>query len=375
MIKVIANLSPTHFDQAYDYFTFEKIRMHDRSKYRFILIYLQQRSDLPNRMEADGFPCFYLFEKHQKVRLFPAVFKLVKLLKEYQVDLIHAHNRACIVCAVWAALFTGNTKVLAHVHCFNLVRKLKRKLFYRLLGWRIDCMAGCSEATTGFLKRRVRGVAPEKMITIPNSINVVRYSAPNSEAQTVRSEWELTPDHFVFIGLGRLAAEKGFHHLIRAFKTVHAKCPNARLIIAGEGPERNRLLQLIQTLELQSAVFPVGFRRDVSRLLHAADCFVLSSLKETFGLVVLEAIAAKCPVIATDCGGVKEIISSSDYGILIPPGDEAALSREMLQMTRQDQAVRDLMTRQALRVFDRFSHENAVAVTEQLYSRILGESE
>ncbi|MFA6173009.1 MAG: glycosyltransferase [Kiritimatiellales bacterium] len=370
--KVIANLTPAHFDHEYDYFTFEKIRMHDRSKYRFILIYLQQKSDLPNQMETDGFPCFYLFQKHQKVRLISAVFKLLKILKENRVDLIHAHNRVCIVCAVWAAVFLTHVKVLAHVHSFNLVRKPKRKLFYRLLGRRIDCLAGCSDSVTTSVKTKISGIAPEKFTTIPNSINIERYSTPTAERQTVRAEWNFAPEHFVFLGLGRLAEEKGFDCLIRAFKPVYEQHPNARLLIAGEGPERNRLTELIQTLELQSAVFLAGFRKDAPNLLHAADCFVLSSLKEPFGLVVLEAIAARCPVIAADSGGVRNILSSPMFGTLVQPADEKQMTSAMLRILKAPPEQLKKQSEAALAVFETFSHKSAVCFTESLYEKLTG---
>lgn len=398
--------------------------MHDRSKYRFILIYLQQQSDKPNQMKSDGFPCYYLFEKNQKVRLIPAVRKLVRILKAEQADLIHAHNRDCIVCAVWAALFLPHIKVLAHVHSFNLVRKLKRKLFYRLLGWRIDCFAGCSESTTVFLKKKLAYLLPrqpnmqdhpksekwpqktrkrtksnrsnpffswllvrfvarksrylfaesfgaDKFTTIPNSINVERFSTPTTNRKTIRAEWNFTPEHFIFLGMGRLAKEKGFDYLIRAFKPVHEKHPEARLLIAGEGEERKQLTGLIQSLELESAVFLAGYRKDAVNLLHAADGFVLSSLKEAFGLVVLEAIAAHYPVIATDCGGVKEILATPQYGHLIPKADESALTQAMLAVMETAPEQLKKQTSAALAVFDRFSHHSAVVITEKLYNRML----
>ncbi len=368
---VIANLSPEYFDQAYNYFTFEKIRMHDRSKYRFILIYLQQKSDRPNRMEADGFPCHYLFQKNQKVRLIPAVRKLIRILKTEQADLIHAHNRACIVCAIWAALFLPKLKVLAHVHNFNLTRNLKRRLFYRLLGWKIACIVGCSESNTAFLKRNVPGVSPEKFTAIPNSINVERFSTPTVERNTMRADFGCMPSHFVFLGIGRLAEEKGFHRLIHAFKPIYEKHPQARLVIAGEGEERKRLTELIRTLALQSAVFLLGFRKDAVNLLHAADCFVLASRKECLPLVVLEAIAARCPVISTDCGGVKDILSSPDYGVMIPLADEPALTHSMLTVIEVPNEQLKKQTEAAVAVFSRFSHHSAIIITERLYSRIL----
>lgn len=371
---VIANLSPAHFGHDYDYFTFEKIRMHDRNQYRFILIYIQQKSDRPNRMAADGFPCYYLFQKGQKVRLILAVRKLIRILKTEQADLIHAHNRACIVCAVWTALFLPRIKLLAHVHSFNLIRKLKRKLFYRALGWRIDCFAGCSESTTAFLQKKLSYLGSEKFTTIPNSINVERFSTPTANRKTIRAEWDFTPEHFVFLGMGRLAKEKGFDYLIRAFSRVYEKHPEARLLIAGEGEERKSLTEFIRSSNLQQVVFLIGFRKDVPNLLHAADCFVLSSHKETFGLVVLEAIAARCPVIATDCGGVKDILSSPECGILIPLADQTALTQALLAVIRSPPEQLKKHTKAALSVFEQFSHRSAVAATESLYTALFATS-
>jgi len=348
--------------------------MHDPEETRFILIYFKPTTDQPNQMEADGFKCYYLFDQDQKVTLPASVFRLVRLLNKESVDLIHAHNRSCIVCAVWSALFFPHIRVLAHVHSFNLVRTLKRKLFYRILGWRIDHMAGCSDSTTSFLQEAVKGVPAKKMSTICNSINISRFSTPTVEADTIRSEWSLTSDHFVFLSIGRLSEEKGLVHLISSFQTIHKQHPQTRLLIAGDGPQKEALQQLISRSQLNGAVHLAGFRSDINNLLCAADCFVLPSLKEPFGLVVLESIAARCPVIATDSGGVNEILSSPEYGILIPPGSEDALVKAMTKILEMPTEQRRSQTEQALQVFDRFSHKVAVEYTETLYTDILKNS-
>jgi glycosyltransferase involved in cell wall biosynthesis len=210
-----------------------------------------------------------------------------------------------------------------------------------------------------------------KFTTIPNSINVERFSHPTIDRNTVRSEWEFTSENFVFLGMGRLAKEKGFDYLIRAFKPVYETHPEARLLIAGEGEERKRLTELIQSLELESAVFLAGFRKDAVNLLHAADCFVLSSLKEPFGLVVLESIAADCPVIATDSGGVKEILSAPEYGRLIPKADEQQLTQAMLKTMKTPSDLLKKQTETALAVFTHFSHQSAILATENIYKRVL----
>lgn len=370
--KNIINLSPEYFDHAYDYFTFEKIRMHDRNHYRIVLVYLKRKTDQPNRMEQEGFTCYYLFDNNKKPRLIPAVSKLIRILKDEQADLIHAHNRACIVCAVWAKIFVPRVKILAHVHSFNIVRKFKRRLFYQLLGRKIDCLTGCSESTTLFLRNHVPGISPNKITTIPNSISADRFSHPTVDRETVRNEWNLSSNQFLFIAAGRLAKEKGFNHLIQAFKTVHEQHPQARLLIAGEGPEHERLKTQIENLNMHPSIILAGFRQDTVNLFHAADCFVLSSLKETFGLVVLEAIAADCPVIATDCGGVKDILSSPDYGTLIPLADVNALTDAMLRTLERPPDRLKKQTDTAKLAALTFSHKNAVMITENIYTQLIG---
>jgi glycosyltransferase involved in cell wall biosynthesis len=126
------------------------------------------------------------------------------------------------------------------------------------------------------------------------------------------------------VALGRLVPDKDFVTLLRAFAKLNDK--NARLVILGEGPERARLEAEARTLGVTARVDMPGFTADVAARLGGARCLALSSRREAFGLVCVEALAHGLPVVATDCGGPGEILAESGLGTLVPVGEIAALA-------------------------------------------------
>jgi len=132
----------------------------------------------------------------------------------------------------------------------------------------------------------------------------------------------LSPPGPRLLALGRLHADKGFDVLIRAL----ARLPGAILLIAGEGPEGPALADLAAGLGLAERVFLLGWRMDAGALLKAADIFVCPSRSEPLGNVVLEAWSARCPVVAADADGPRELIADGSDGLLVPREDEARLA-------------------------------------------------
>lgn len=139
----------------------------------------------------------------------------------------------------------------------------------------------------------------------------------------------------VFLGAGYLVPQKGFDDLLCAFQRVVWERPDARLRIIGDGPERGNLARLADRLEIADRVEWLGQRSrdEVAPLFRAADVFVLSSRHESLGMVVIEALASGLPVVATDCGGPRDVVPA-DAGRLVPVGDVAALAAGMLAVAR-----------------------------------------
>ena len=136
---------------------------------------------------------------------------------------------------------------------------------------------------------------------------------------------------------GRLVPQKGFSNLLRAWRLVNAQ--GAKLLIAGDGPDRQLLLDLVEQLEIQNSVEFLGRlnRQEVGHYLRHACAFVLPSIHEPFGLVILEAMAARVPVIATKVGGVPEFVEDGRTGTLVESGDTDGLAAAMQRHFEQSQ--------------------------------------
>lgn len=148
----------------------------------------------------------------------------------------------------------------------------------------------------------------------------------------------------VLVACGRLVPQKGYPVLLRALARVRERVP-ARLRILGEGPLRDELGALARRLGVADAVTFEGFRPDPARFMAAADVFVLSSEYEGFGNVIVEAMAAGAPVVATDCPyGPGEILEGGRHGLLVPPGDPERFADAVLRVLGDD-ALRDRLRR------------------------------
>lgn len=170
----------------------------------------------------------------------------------------------------------------------------------------------------------------------------------------------------LLLSVGRLAEEKNHAGLLRAFARLAESCSDVGLWIAGDGPLREALLRQRAALGLDERVVFLGVRHDVPDLMRAADVFVLSSRFEGFGLVVAEAMASGTPIVATDAGGVAEVLDGA--GILVPVGDDAALARGLAEAFAMDPARRVAMTAAARRrALDNLDIERVVDTWLGLY--------
>lgn len=171
------------------------------------------------------------------------------------------------------------------------------------------------------LKNKINEITNRKIDVIPNTIPQCFFDAcsPKDNKQD-----------FCIISVGGLITRKRFDLTIQAFKKFHDDFPNSRLLIVGKGPLETRLRALSQSLDVAKAVQFLGQidNRILKEYYALADCFVLPSNNETFGVVYGEAAAAGLPIIATKCGGPEDIVTDSN-GILIPIGDGDALYRAM----------------------------------------------
>lgn len=174
----------------------------------------------------------------------------------------------------------------------------------------------------------------------------------------------------VFGAAGRLVAVKGFDCLLRAFAAVVSAAPQARLEICGDGPLRGELEAQSRRLGCAHAVTFLGWRPDYPAPALGWDVFVQPSLEEGFGVALLEAMAQGLPAIASDVGGIPELVEHGVTGWLVPPGNDVALARALLESLRNPSASRG-MGEAARKSAARFSAAAMAIQTANLYEELL----
>jgi glycosyltransferase involved in cell wall biosynthesis len=238
-------------------------------------------------------------------------------------------------------------------------RRLARKLAYRFL----DGVA--SQTTMASSSIKANTLAP-RVFTIPNSVQWPLMENPPALAP----EAFLSPSHKVILSVGRLHPVKGHDKLIEAFSRASEGDDAWRLVILGEGSERPALEQRVRELGLDARILLPGLAGNLNDWYERASIFAMSSVSEGFPMTLLEALAAGVPAVSFDCdAGPREIIRHGQDGLLVAPGDVAALAGAMKSLMNDD-ALRAQMADQAQAVRERFSERRVLALWDDVFAAI-----
>lgn len=179
------------------------------------------------------------------------------------------------------------------------------------------------------------GIPDERIVRIPNGVDSGFFRPPTAdEREAARRELGFCPDEVIVLYVGRFEHWKGVDVLIRAW----ARLPDlgekkARLVLVGDGPERDRLMEMVASYRLQDSVLPAGAQQDVRRYYWAADCFVLPSRTEGLSNALIEAMACGLPVIASRTGGALDTVSEGENGYLFGVDDEDDLVDKLVRLS------------------------------------------
>jgi glycosyltransferase involved in cell wall biosynthesis len=267
-------------------------------------------------------------------KLNPLTFgQFVRLVRAVQPDVVHTHLPLAELYGNLAAAACRVPTIVSTKHSDHAVF---RRPLVRVGHLLISAPNASVIAVSEYMARFVRevGVWPgRRLVAIPNGLDIAAFDAASPPAQVSALRRELAPDGRRLIGAaGRLEPEKGFDVLIDAMAGVAEREPSARLVIAGGGSRRDELQAQIVRLGLSERVRLLGPRRDLPALMHAVELFALSSWSEPFGLVLLEAMAARRPVVATNAGGAPEVVVDGQTGTLVAPGDAAGMADALVAL-------------------------------------------
>jgi glycosyltransferase involved in cell wall biosynthesis len=236
--------------------------------------------------------------------------------------------------------------------------------------WKVIC---CSDYMVQHVKWAF-GLPPDKLVMIPNGVNAQVYTKNNKESLAqFRSKYAL-PEEKIVLFVGRLVYEKGVHVLVNAAPKVLQET-NAKFIIVGNGYMKDQLSTLANGMGLAHKVMFTGFLDDetLRKLQRCADVSVVPSLFEPFGIVALEAMAAKSPVVVSDTGGLSEIVNHDIDGVKVYTGNPDSLAWGINRVLTDEAYANTIRTNAYSKVQEKYNWDKIAQQTKTMYENILAE--
>jgi len=341
-------------------------------KYETIIIYLMKNSESPNFFEEEGYRVFYISrKKFFRLPNLLGIWKLLRVLKHQKVDILHSHGHKATIYGTIAAKLAGIHIVLSHVPGLNRSKRRRRKFMnWIVLRW-VNKILTTGEAVRKDVLRNNPVVRPEQVIPIGNSIDYDRFSQVHITKQQAKENLAIKTDAFVFGTVGRLVPTKGYNYLIEAFTQVKQHLPSALLVFVGSGRLHNQLKEQAAESGFAEDIIFLGRRDDVPQLMRAMDVFVLSSVAEGMPRAMLEAMAAGVPCIATNVGGVAEILENGKFAMMAEANDTNALAKAMAEMTGKSVEEREELAAKAKQhVSENYVHEVVIEKLQSVYEQV-----
>lgn len=256
------------------------------------------------------------------ISLFFGLMKARKFINVFKPHIFHSHMVHANIFSRLLKFLTKSRPLICTAHSTNEGGHL-RTLAYRYTDWLCNLNTNVSqEAVNVYLEKRT--CKDDKIIPVVNGIDVNKYSFNSNFRIEKRGYLGLNNNDFLVLAVGRLCEAKDYPNLISAFQLLHQRNVKVRLVIAGTGELEVRLKKMVENKGLTSHITFLGLCSEVEQFMSAADTFVMSSAWEGLPLVLLEAMACQRPVIATDVGGIKEVLAN--YGKIVEPNNSEALA-------------------------------------------------
>ena len=321
-----------------------------------------------HRVETPGYPLF-----REPQYLLALANRLVQVAHTHRLDIIHAHYAIPHAAAAYLArqILAGGGHVprtITTLHGTDVTILGADPSYRETVAFCIDQSDAVTAVSTS-LRDDTRRQMPVKsdIVVIPNFLDCAFHRRMPVPALRARFS---APDEKLVIHISNLRPVKQVDSVVRVFARIRAHVP-ARLLIVGEGPELGRAEQLINELGVAAHVELVGEAQDVTGLLSVSDLFLLPSLQESFGLSALEAMACGVPVVASNVGGLPEVVIDGVTGFLHPPSEVEQMAESAIRIL-SDPALHARMAADGVRLAtERFSAGRIVPQYEALYERAL----
>jgi len=318
-----------------------------------------------------------LVRRVDPVRDLIALFLLWRIMMQERPDLVHTHTSKAGILGRCAARLAGVPAVVhtPHGHVFYGHFSSLTSKIYLLVERIMACITDRLIALThgerdDYLALSVGN--PKKIVTIHSGVDIDHYLHATVNVQGKRKSLGLKPEGLVVGTVGWLLPIKGPMYLLGAMCEVWKKYPNTILVYVGKGDLEGELRQEASRMGASEKVRFLGWRDDIHEILPVLDIFVLPSLNEGMGRVLVEAMAAGRPLVASNVGGIPDLIYQGENGFLVPPADPKALARELFFLISNPGKRREMGER-GRRMAVRFGTDSMVQKIDQLYLDVLAE--
>jgi glycosyltransferase involved in cell wall biosynthesis len=335
----------------------------DRTRYDVSVVSLSPGSAV-RKLDRAGIPVRVIDEPDDAI----AVGALAAHMTDVRPDILHNHMYRAELVGTRAAIALGEVGhrrpyVVSTVHS-SRVRSAEDREQLKRLTPHMDRLIAVSRSIDAKIRDEGRAVVPVDLIY--NGVDLDRYDH-QEPCCTLRDDFGMEPGSQIVGVVARLEPEKGHPTVLEAWPAVLRDVPDAYLVIVGEGSRREALEQQALDLRIGHRVVFTGRRDDIPAVTAALDVAVLPSYREAQGLTILEAMALSRPVVASNVGGIPEMIEDGRTGLLVPPRDADALAAAIVRLL-VDHSFADVIARAGHDlVHDRFCVERMVTAIEQLY--------
>jgi glycosyltransferase involved in cell wall biosynthesis len=345
-----------------------QILAHDRSSIQSSVIVLNPPLHLAHELKTAGV-AITTFDLPRFRDFTRAIFRLTAMVKALKPDIIHTWLTRADIYGRIAAMLGGRIPVISGIHApiyaptmyldnpqqkrwkLALIRQLDRWSGYLAKTIYVGCSYDAADSTSKALS-----IPPERLRVIYNSINISNATSNHSGKK--------------IITVGRMIPQKGQIYLINAMPAILAQHPDATLDIVGEGPLRSELEQQVLSLGIGHAVRFLGVRSDVPDLLASSDVFAFPSLWEGLGIVMLEALAAGLPVVASNIAVLREIVDDGQQGLLVQTQHPQALAQAIINLLADPDERRSMGQSGRRKILERFDINVTVSQWTELYQEL-----
>jgi glycosyltransferase involved in cell wall biosynthesis len=294
-----------------------------------------------------------------------AVLYIHKLIREIQPNIIHTHLFQPRIYTSIAHLFYKRAVLITQKHSIVNPRKHNVFILFEMISISMNKkVIAISESVKKSLIK-YEFIPEKKIFVLPNCIDyqkynnaMIRESIPNNKELVIGT-------------VGRLEREKGLNYLLLAMKIILSRFPSIKLDIIGDGSAQAELKNLSIKLHISNSVNFFGKFVDVIPFYNKMDIFVLPSILEGFGIVLLEAMAAGIPIVATNVDGIREVVENMQTGLLVPSKNPEALADAITKLIESPQ-LRKKLVKEGLKKAKEFDVKEHVMKLDQLYSNLLG---